>query len=155
MNTQDSRPSRLMLEECFTSADDRFLDEWVRFSTPVFLASFLERWLTDPRPWARQMLIRYLSRAMNLPGHEVVLKQLCRQVHAAGDHELLAHMMVAFDRFVRRSRIMRTSWNRETQEIVHEEQLIAKPNKTIQNETGAPANRVSASSDVQSRCPID
>ena len=135
MSTQDSR-SRLMLEECFAAADDRFLDEWVRCSTPEFLASFLQRWLADPRLWARRMLILYLSRALNLPGHEVVLKRLSRHLHAAGDHELLAHLMVAFDRFVRRSRITRSWWNRQTPEIIREEQLFAKPNKTIQNETG-------------------
>ena len=50
-----------MLEECFVAADDRFLVEWLRFSHPGFLARFLERWLTDPRPWARQQLIRYLQ----------------------------------------------------------------------------------------------
>lgn len=139
MSTQDSRPSRLMLEECFTAADDRFLDEWVRFSTPAYLATFLERWLADPRPWARRMLILYLSRSLNLPGHEVVVKRICRHFHAAGDLELLAHLMVAFDRFVRRSRITRSSWNRQTRETVREEHLFARPNKTIQNETGRTA----------------
>ena len=105
MSTQDSRPSSLMLEECYAAADDRFLDEWVRFSRPEFLARFIDRWTTDSRPWARLQLIRYLQRDLNFPGHEVVVKRMCKHFHTAGDHELLAHVMVAFDRFVRRSRI--------------------------------------------------
>ena len=136
MSTQDSRPSSLMLEECFAAADERFLDEWVRFSHPEFLARFLAGWLTDSRPWARQQLILYLQRDLNFPGHEVIVKRLCKHVHAAGDHELLAYFMVAFDRFVRRSRIDSSWWNRETQETVREEKLFAESNKTFQNETG-------------------
>ena len=139
MSTQDSRPSSLMLEECYAAADDRFLDEWVQFSRPEFLARFIERWMTDSRPWARQQLIRYLQRDLNFPGHEVVVKRMCKNLHSTGDHELLAHFMVAFDRFVRRGRI-ESSWrNRETRELIREEKLFAKSNKTIQNETGRTA----------------
>ena len=136
MSTQDSGPSSLMLEECFVAADERFLDEWLRFSHPGFLARFLERWLTDPRQWARQQLIQYLQSDLNFPGHEVVVKRLCRHLCTIGDHELLAYVMVAFDRIVRRSRFIRSSWNSQHREVIREEQLFAKPNKTIQNETG-------------------
>ena len=139
MSTQDSRPSSLMLEECFAAADDRFLDEWVCFGNLEFLLRFLERWLTDPRPWARAQVIRYFQLDLNLPGHEVVVKRLCKHFHAAGDHELLAHIMVACDRFVRRVRITRPWWNQTTREIVREEQLFAKPNKSIQDEIGRSA----------------
>ena len=139
LNTQDSRPSSLMLEECFAAADDRFLDEWVRFSRPEFLARFIERWMTDSQPWARQQLIRYLQRDLNFPGHEVVVKRMYKHFQTTGDHELLAHFMVAFDRFVRRSRIDCGLWNLKTREYVREEKLFAKSNKTIQNETGRTA----------------
>ena len=136
MSTQDSRPSSLMLEECFVAADERFLDEWVRFNHPEFLAQFLERWLADPRPWARQQIIQYLRRDLNLPGHEVVVRRMCRHFCHIGDHELLAHFMVAFDRLVRRSRIARSAWNPQSRQFDREELLFAKPNKTIRNETG-------------------
>lgn len=131
-----SRPSSLMLEEFFAAADDRFLDEWVQFNSPEFLARFLDGWLADPRQWARQQVIRYLDREMNLPGHEVVLKRMCKHFCTAGDHELLAHCMVTFDRFVRRIRVNHSRWNRESREVVRDEQLFAKPNKTIPNRTG-------------------
>lgn len=139
MSTQDSRPSSLMLEECFVAAADRFLDEWVRFSRPEFLARFIERWITDSRPWARQQLIRYLQRDLKFPGHEVVVKRMCKHFCNTGDHELLAHFMVAFDRFVRRSRIDSSWWHRQSRELIREQKLFAKSNKTIQNETGRTA----------------
>lgn len=125
-----------MLEECFAAADDRFLDEWVQFNSPEFLARFLDRWLADPRPWARQQMIQYLHGDMNLPGHEVVIKRMCKHFCTASDDELLAHFMVTFDRFVRRIRVNHSRWNRETREVIREEKLFAKPNKTIANETG-------------------
>ena len=136
MNTQDSRPSSLMLEECFAAGDDRFLDEWVRFSSPEFLIRFLERWLADLRPWARQQVILYLHHELNLPGHEVVIKRLCKHFHKSSDHELMAHLMVAFDRLVRRKRMPHSWFNRSTREVIREEKLFAKPNKTVQNQNG-------------------
>ncbi len=136
MSTQDSRPSSLMLEECYAAADDRFLDEWVQFSRPEFLARFIDRWTTDSRPWARLQLIQYLQRDLNFPGHEVVVKRMYKHFQTRGDHEMLAHFMVAFDRFVRRARVDSSWWNRETRELIREEKLFAKSNKTIQNETG-------------------
>lgn len=139
MSTQDSRPSSLMFEECYAAADERFLDEWVRFSRPEFLSRFVERWITDSRPWARQQIIQYLQRDLNFPGHEVVVKRMCKHFYSTGDHELLAHFMVAFDRFVRRCRVDNSWWNRETRETIREEKLFAKSNKTIQNETGRTA----------------
>jgi len=139
VSTQDSRPSSLMLEECYAAADDRFLDEWVRFSNPEFLARFIERWMADSQPWARQQLIRYLQRDLNFPGHEVVVKRMYKHFQTTGDHEFLSHFMVAFDRFVRRGRIDSSWRNRETRELIREEKLFAKSNKTIQNETGRTA----------------
>jgi hypothetical protein len=136
VSTQDSRPSSLMLEECFAAENERFLEEWVRFNHPEFLSRFLERWLADSRPWTRQQIVQYLHRDLNFPGHEVVIKRMCKHFFTVGDHELLAHFMVAFDRMVRRRRIVHSNWNLQHQEVSREERLTAKPNRTIQNETG-------------------
>lgn len=158
MNTQDSSPSSLMLEECFAAEDDRFLHEWQRFSRPEFLIRFLERWLTDTRPWARQQLILYLQQELNFPGHEVVIKRLCKHFHAAADHEFMAHFMVALDRIVRRRRIRTARWNAELRQFVPDEALFAKPNKTVQNQSGrtieygiGPFNRKESLPDVVNR----
>ena len=47
MSTQDFRPSRPMLEEYFDTADDRFLDEWVCFSTPGALETNVRKQKTN------------------------------------------------------------------------------------------------------------
>ncbi len=45
-------------------------------------------------------------------------------------------MMVCFDRLVRRSRLSRPWWNRETRETIMDEVLFARPNKTVSDQTG-------------------
>ena len=90
-----------MLEECFAAADDRFLDEWVKFHSPAILVPLMKRWLADDRPWARRQLTAYLKRDLNFSGHEVIVKRVYRHFEAARDHVMLGHFMVAFDRMVR------------------------------------------------------
>ncbi len=128
-----------MLEECFTAGDDRFLDEWVKFHSAEILASFLQRWLADERPWARQQIIAYLKLDLNFSGHELILKRMYRHFESARDHAMLSHFLVAFDRLVRRSRITRHHWNFQTRESFQEEFLFAKPNKTVIEQTGRTA----------------
>ena len=136
MSTPSTPPSTLMLEECFAAADDRFLDEWVKFHSPAILVPFLKRWLADERPWARDVLTAYLHRDLNFSGHEVVVKRLYRHFEAARDHVMLGHFMVAFDRMVRRSRVPRFTWNPATRESLRDERLFAKPNRTVVDQTG-------------------
>jgi hypothetical protein len=45
----------------------------------------------DSRPWTRQQIVQYLHRDLNFPGHEVVIKRMCKHFFTVGDHELLAH----------------------------------------------------------------
>ncbi len=139
MNIHDSRPSSLLLEECFTAGDDRFLAEWIQFTSPEFLIRFLERWLADTRSWARQQIILYLRQDLNLPGHEVVIKRLCRHFHKSADHEMMAHFMVAFDRLVRRRRLPTSRSDPATRPHKRAECLFAKPNKTVRDQTGRSA----------------
>jgi hypothetical protein len=49
---------------------------------------------------------------------------------------MLAHFLVAFDRLVRRSRIAVPRWDRSTRELIQDEHLFARPNKTVIPETG-------------------
>lgn len=142
MSSQDLRASSLMLEECFDAADDRYLHEWIRVRHPALLMRMLERWLSDPRPWARQQLIQYLQQDLNFPGHEIVIKHLCKHLCRVSDHELLAHLMVAADRIVRRRRIVRLRRDRHSREVIPSHQLFARPNKTFASETGRTAEQL-------------
>jgi hypothetical protein len=134
-----SGPSTILLEELFQAADDRFLVEFQRFNSYDFLLKFVDRWVRDARPWARQQIVNYTRLDWNLPGHAVVVKRLFKHFEQKNDHELLACFMVAFDRLVRRVRVTRYQYDRSTRQSWQEEFLYAKPNKTIVNET----NRIS------------
>ena len=136
MSTASTPPSTLMLEECFAAADDRFLDEWVKFHSPAILVPLMKRWLADDRPWARRQLTAYLNRDLNFSGHEVFVKRVYRHFEAARDHVMLGHFMVAFDRMVRRSRVPRFTWNPVTKSSLRHECLFAKPNRTVVDQTG-------------------
>ena len=64
-------PSKILLDECFAAEDDRFLDALTQFSSHDFLVSFADRWIQDPRPWAREQIVRYLQ--LTLETGEVAL----------------------------------------------------------------------------------
>jgi hypothetical protein len=136
MSPAEPKPSKLLLDECFAAADDRFLSEWIKFRSPEILAAGLQQWLADTRPWARQQLVNYLAMDLNFPGHELFVKRAYRHFESARDHEMLAHFLVAFDRLVRRSRISVPRWDRSTRELIQDEHLFARPNKTVIPETG-------------------
>jgi hypothetical protein len=136
MSPAEPKPSKLLLDECFAAADDRFLSEWIKFRSPEIVAAYVQQWVADSRPWARQQLINYLAMDLNFPGHELFVKRAYRHFESARDHEMLGHFMVAFDRLVRRSRIAVPRWDRSTREMIQDEHLYARPNKTIMPETG-------------------
>ena len=131
MSDAIEQPSKLLLDECFAAEDERFLDEFFRFHNRDFLLSFTQRWLTDTRPWARQQITAYISRDLNLPGHEVVVKRLFKHFEANDDDEILASFLVAFDRLVRRRRVRRVHYNWRSREVWTEEHLRAIPDRTI------------------------
>lgn len=136
MSPAEPKPSKLLLDECFSAADDRFLSEWIKFRSPEVITAYLQQWLMDSRPWARQQVVNYLAMDLNFPGHELFVKRAYRHFETARDHEMLGHFMVAFDRLVRRSRIAVPRWDRTTRELVQDEHLYARPNKTVIPETG-------------------
>jgi hypothetical protein len=113
--------SPLLLDELFSAGDERFLDHLIRFHEPKKLASIADRWRTDPRPWARRVIMQYLERAPNSPGHEPVVKRLFKHAEGNRDDELMAHFARCFDELIRRKRRTpqhwdwpsRTSWSEE------------------------------------------
>lgn len=136
MSTPAETPSKIFLDECFAAADDRFLDEWVKFRSTAILTAFMQQWLADERPWARQQIVAYLQRDLNFAGHEVFVKRLFRHFEAKRDHAMLGRFLVAFDRIVRRRRVARYHWNPQTRETITGDHLFAAPNKTILDQTG-------------------
>ena len=136
MSPGEPKPSKLLLDECFAAADDRFLSEWIKFRSPEIIATYVQQGVADSRPWARQQMIKYLAMDLNFPGHELFVKRAYRHFESVRDHEMLGHFMVTFDRLVRRSRIAVPRWDRSTRELIQDEHLYARPNKTVIPETG-------------------
>ncbi len=129
------KPSKLLLDECYSSEDDRFLDEFRKFDSYDFLLGFVQKWIQDERPWAREQIVQYLQSDLDAPGHEVVVKRLFKHFEQQQEHDMLGHFMVAFDRLVRRKRTTRYQYNWQLRQSWQEEVLYAKPNKTVREET--------------------
>src|SRR5262245_51231889 len=130
----NSRGSTLLVDESFASGDDRFIEHLRAVTQPKYLAGLADRWKKDPRPWAREQVLRYLEFPMDRPGHQPVVKRLFKQAEANKDDELMAAFLVAFDRLVRRKRYQRWQYDYQTREswTVEElytprDQIIARP----------------------------
>jgi len=119
----NERGQMLLAEEYFATENDRFVDALRTVRQPRALAAFADRWKKDPRPWARGQILLYLQHPLNSPGHQPVVKRLFKQAEVAGDHELMAAFLVAFDRQVRRQIRTRPRWDSDTRTVLQEEHL--------------------------------
>lgn len=123
--------SSLLIDEYFAQADARFLDAVRQMTAPRDLAALAERWKKDARPWARAQLFAYLRLPMTVPGHQVLVKRVLKHAEEAGDDELMAHLMRAFDGLVRRVRRAAVHYDRAMRVYVEEERLVAPHNQMM------------------------
>jgi hypothetical protein len=123
--------STLLVDESFATAGAEFVELVRSVSSPKYLAGLADRWKRDPRPWAREQIIHYLSLPMDRPGQHPVVKRLFKQAEANKDDELMAHFLAAFDRLVRRERKMRYQWDPETRQMWQAEVLYAPKNQIL------------------------
>lgn len=137
--------SFLLIEEYFATGDDRFVETVREFNIPGSLATITDRWKLDPRPWARQQILRYLDLPLNCPGHETVVKRLYKQAEANKDDGLMAAFAVAFDRLVRRKRKKSFRYDYKTRQSWHEEVLICPRDKFPTPSQGSKQGPVAAS----------
>lgn len=126
----------LLLEELFEHEDSRFLAEIVAFREPAEvvqhrygrstwespktrgpfartrLGAFGEKWARDPRPWARQVLLRWIDETSACaPGQRPLVKHVFKVAEASGDAEVMAAFLVAFDRLYRYELRRRRRWD--------------------------------------------
>lgn len=116
--------STLLLDDAFERGDDAFvarLGECVRSSK---LAAIADRWIRDPRPWARRMQLVYADRPLTRQGHHPLVKRLFKTAEKAGDAERMGAWMVAFDRIVRRRVATGWRWDSASRQSVEEEHLV-------------------------------
>jgi hypothetical protein len=119
-------PSFLIIEEYFAREDPRFIDalrEAGEGGTAKRLAAFADRWKTDPRPWSREQIFKYLEQPLNAPGHRPVVKRLYKEAERRGDDAVVGAFLVSFDTAVRRVRRMKWTWDYESRAAVEVEEL--------------------------------
>ncbi|MES2708798.1 MAG: hypothetical protein V4726_19545 [Verrucomicrobiota bacterium] len=129
MPPADPPPSKVLLEECYSEGDSRFPELLRRVGDPKTLEAFVNRWLADPRPWARERMLRYLEFPFDRNGHAVVVKRLFKHAEKSGDDALMGAFMVAFDRLVRRVRKKEHRWDQAARAVYVEEVLKSPLNQ--------------------------
>lgn len=126
--------STLLVEELFSAQDPRFLSSIAEISSAKAIAPFATRWANDPRPWAREQKLTYFAQPLTKAGHQPVVKRLFKQALTAGDDELVAQCMVAFDRLIRRERRRRYHYDADTRQVTQYEVLYS-PHNTLPQES--------------------
>lgn len=115
--------SLLLVEEYFASGDPRFRSELLILNAPKKVGAFAEKWLKDPRPWARQVMRDFiLDRSFERPQLKPLVKRLFKLAEAAGDDHIMAWFLVAADVCIRRRESSWYNWKLRTSfpVLVHE-----------------------------------
>jgi hypothetical protein len=116
------------LEESYAEEDSRFVELLRSVTEPRTLEPVVNRWLADPRPWAKAEMLRYLDLPFDRTGHAVVVKRLFKHAEKTGDDRLMGAFMVAFDCLIRRVRKKQTRWDSVSRSIYETEVLITPRN---------------------------
>ncbi|MBI3855685.1 MAG: hypothetical protein HY293_08340 [Planctomycetes bacterium] len=103
--------SILLLEEYFASGDPRFRAELHSLNVPAKIGAFAEKWIKDPRDWARLAMRDFLlDRSFERPPLKPLVKRLFKLAEAAGDDRIMAWFLVVADGSIRRVEKQRYNW---------------------------------------------
>lgn len=108
--------STLLLDELYAMGSVRFLPELFASSADKKLTSFAQRWLDDPRPWARAELHRYVEDGCDRPGHKGLVKRLFKAAEQREDDATMTRFVVAFDRLIRHRTKQKRRYDWQTNE---------------------------------------
>ncbi len=123
----ETTSSSLLLDELLDAGDVRVLPELLASRAQKKLAGVAQKLLTDPRPFAREVLRGYLDDGCDRPGHRVFVKTVFKAAEKNGDLELLGHFAVAFDRLVKRSLVTQSRWDYQQRRVISEQVLRDPP----------------------------
>jgi hypothetical protein len=118
--------SSLLLDEQFSSQDPQFVPTLRRVTDDKLLLRYVEKWKSDPRPWAREQVLAFLNGPLDSQADRVIVKRLFKHFESLRDDELMAAFLVAFDRFVRRRRKVRHHYDYQSRTSWQTESLRAK-----------------------------
>lgn len=104
-------PSTLLLDEYFELGEERFFAELIRSNADKKLAHYAQRLFDDRRPWAREMMLRYIDDGCDRPDHRGLVKRLFKVAERAGDDEVMVHFLIAFDRLVQHRIVAKRRWD--------------------------------------------
>lgn len=110
--------SALVLDEYFETGDERFFETLLDSYAEKKLAAFAKRFFEDRRPWAREMLLRYIDDGCDRNEQRGLVKRLFKLAEEAEDDELMAHFIVAFDRLVTQEVVKLRSYDWRAREWV-------------------------------------
>lgn len=103
--------SPLVLAELYDSGDASFLSQLLSYRGNYKpLVGLIERWKKDRRAWAARLKIEFILSRSIPQDARVVFKRLMKQAEADRDHEVMAAVLVASDRLVRRKRTKRYTY---------------------------------------------
>ncbi len=132
--------SSLLIDEFFAAGDERFVREVLELRDDSKLKSLGDKWANDKRAFARTSLFRYLEQGgADLPNHRALAKIIFKTAEKNQDDELMAHLLVAFDRFAHRRLVTRTryDWNSRTTTtyslLLKDRALIVRRPKNLKN----------------------
>ncbi|MCA9605520.1 MAG: hypothetical protein KC619_07985 [Myxococcales bacterium] len=131
------RKSTLLLEEHFEDGDDRFLEAVFACTADRKLDALGARWVADPRPWARRMLLAYVDDGCDRGRHRTLVRRILRLAEQRQDDELMAHLFRAFDAMDRHEvRVVdRWSWqDRETHKVAVRMKVRPHPRRATTRE---------------------
>jgi hypothetical protein len=121
---QNERGQMLLAEEYFATENAAFVEIVRNVNQPKSLAGLADRWKKDPRPWAREQLLAYLTQPLDCPGHQPIVKRLFKHAEEIADHEIMVAFLVAFDRQVRREIRTKRRWDFRARTSYEEEKLV-------------------------------
>jgi hypothetical protein len=120
------RISPLVVQEALASGDDRFLDLLHQLGDPKAIISLIDRWQKDFRPWARELILKYLDGPIDAPDHRLILKRLFKHAEANRDDERMGAFMALFDRLARRRQRTHSQYDWRTRQSWTETTLRAE-----------------------------
>lgn len=106
------------VEEAFAAQQPHFALRVREMQASPELADFTDRWVRDPRPWARDQIIAYLQQPLSENGQSIVVKRLFRHAEATRDDDLMGWFLPAFDRLIRYERQRRRQCDPATRQSV-------------------------------------
>jgi hypothetical protein len=123
--------SWLVLEEQQERGDPAFVDGLRQITDADRLVAFAPKWYADRRAASRRLLLEYLSRPLNAPRHEPLVKRLFKLAEQAGDDEVMGRFLVLLDRSVRRKRTTRYRYDPGARTALQDEGLAVPPGTTM------------------------